>query len=123
MSVPSELRCAKQVAQFPCLKRMAICFNSSPAARLKNVRGLLIVKLHLLVPAGTACAVVSIEPHVNGACNQFAGPVLKLVIAPTCTYTFPLKPNSPWFPFVASTVMVMGSVSFGKSGVQVSNCV
>jgi len=50
------------------------------------------------------------------------GPVLKFVITPTCTYTFPAKPNRPWLPFVASTVIVTLSLSLENSGAQLNNC-
>src|SRR4051812_47922177 len=113
ISLPSVLRCAAQVVQLPCRKRMAMAFSCSPAARLKNVRGLLMVNFHRLGPSGVAMAAASAEPQVKGAWSQLEGLVLKLVMAPRCTYTLPVKPIKPWLPLVASTVMVTTSLSLG----------
>ena len=74
------------------------------------------------MPAGDACAAASVEPQVNFTYFQSLDPVLMLVITPTCTYTFPEKFKSAWFPFVASTVIVILSLSFANCGVHVSNC-
>src|SRR5688572_17106058 len=100
---------------------MAMYLNSSLAARLKNVRGLLMVNFHLSGPSGVAFAATSVDPQVKGACNQLDGPLLKLVMAPMCTYTSPVYPRSPRFPLIASTVIVILSLSFGKAGDQVNN--
>src|SRR6187402_1390664 len=101
---------------------MAILKIVSPVGTPKKARILLIVYDHLFVPAEVARAAASVEPQVNFEYRQLAGPVLKFVITPTCTYTFPAKPNKPWLPFVASTVIVTLSLSLGNSGVQLSNC-
>src|SRR5436190_4563802 len=122
MSLRSAFLCARQSVQLPARKRMAILKIVSPAGTAKKARILLIVYDHLFVPAEVARAAASVEPHVNFEYFQMAGPVLKFVITPTCTYTFPAKFNRPWLPFVASTVIVTLSLSFENSGIQLSNC-
>ena len=66
---------------------------------------------------------VAFDAAGNGAAvwSQFDGLLLKLVMAPTCTYTLPVKFNKPWLPFVASTVMAILSLSLGNFGDQVNN--
>src|SRR4030095_4400328 len=99
---------------------MAIFFIVSPAGTLKKLRVLLMVYFHLLTPSGVAWAAAFAVPHVNGRYNQSEPLMLCVVITPTCTYTLPEKPNKPLLPLVASRVMVIVSLSFGKAGVQVN---
>ena len=106
------------------LKIAVTFFMVSPAGTPKNERTLVMVYWYLLAPSGVAFAKGSAVPQVNFVYFQSVGPLLKLVITPTCIYTLfelpPSKFNKPWLPLLQSTVKLKAELSTGNSGVQLN---